>query len=268
MERKLKDLKPGDRFQFLKNGRKGNTQYILDKKYICNPGMLTINYNNGSGTYYSKILNADQLIYIECSDTLEMKVKYVRVSTSEQNTARQQINKKDFDKIYVDKVSGIVPFFERAGAKKLIADIESGIIKEIHASSIDRLGRNIIDILTVIEYFDKKNISLFIENIGMYSRTSMGKNSAFSMIVSVLANVAEMERENIKERQREGIAIAKAKGVYHGRKQGTELTDDQLLEKYKPVVKELKSGESIRRTAKLCQVSPATVQKIKKILNS
>ena len=76
----------------------------------------------------------------------------------------------------------------------------------------------------------------------------MGKNSAFSMIVSVLANVAEMERENIKERQREGIAIAKAKGIYHGRKQGTELTDEQLLEKYKSVVKELKLGESIRRT--------------------
>ena len=96
----------------------------------------------------------------------------------------------------------------------------------------------------------------------------MGKNSAFSMIVSVLANVAEMERENIKERQREGIAIAKAKGIYHGRKQGTELTDEQLLEKYKPIVKELRSGESIRRIAKLCQVSPATVQKIKRILNS
>ena len=88
------------------------------------------------------------------------------------------------------------------------------------------------------------------------------------MIVSVLANVAEMERENIKERQREGITIAKAKGVYHGRKQGTELTSEQLLEKYKSVVKELNQGESIRRTAKLCEVSPATVQKIKKLYRS
>ena len=102
----------------------------------------------------------------------------------------------------------------------------------------------------------------------MYSRTSIGKNSTVSKILSILANDTEIERENIKERQREGIAITQAKVVYHGRKQGTELTDQQLLKKYKPVVKELKSGESIRRTAKLCQVSPATVQKIKKILNS
>ena len=244
MEKELRNLNPGDKFYFIRNGRKGNTEYILEKSYQCNPGQLSIKYNNESGATYNKILNENQLIYIDCVDLLEMKVKYIRVSTSEQNTARQQINKKDFDKIYVDKVSGIIPFFEREGAKRLIADVECGIINEIHVSSIDRLGRNIIDILTVIEYFDKKGISLFVENIGMYSRTSMGKNSAFSMIVSVLANVAEMERENIKERQREGIAIAKAKGIYHGRKQGTELTDEQLLEKYKSVVKELKLGES------------------------
>lgn len=267
MEKILKELSPGDKFYFIKKGRKGNTQYILEKSYISNPNEVCITYHNANGTYYKKCLNDQIRVYTNQGELTLMKVKYIRVSTSDQNTARQKINKKEFDKVYVDKVSGIIPFFDRPGAQRLISDTEADLLKEIHVSSIDRLGRNIIDILTVIDYFDKKGIVLFVENIGMYSRTPMGKNAAFSMIVSVLANVAEMERENLRERQREGIAVAKAKGLYQGRKSGTELSNEQLLEKYKPIVRELKSGESIRRTAKLCAVSPATVLKIKKIMD-
>jgi DNA invertase Pin-like site-specific DNA recombinase len=194
------------------------------------------------------------------------KVKYIRVSTEEQNTGRQEVNAKEFSKIYVDKTSGSIQFVERKEAKRLLADIEAGIVNEIHISSIDRLGRNIIDILTMVEYFNQKSIKLFVENIGMFSLINNKPNPSFKMIVSVLGNVAEMERSNMLERQRQGIELAKAKGTYTGRLYGSKMSDAEVLIKYKSVVKELKNGESLRRASKIGGCSLGTAQKIQKLL--
>lgn len=195
------------------------------------------------------------------------KVKYIRVSTEEQNTGRQEINAKEFSKIYIDKTSGSIQFIERKEAKKLLKDIELGLITEIHISSIDRLGRNIIDILTMIELFNQKSINLFVENIGMFSLVDNKPNSSFKMIVSVLGNVAEMERLNMLERQRQGIELAKGKGTYKGRLHGTKMTNEQVLSKYKIVARELKNGESLRRASKIGGCSLGTAQKIYKLIN-
>jgi DNA invertase Pin-like site-specific DNA recombinase len=196
------------------------------------------------------------------------KVKYIRVSTEEQNIERQKNNAKDFSKVYIDRVSGAIRFSERKEAKKLLRDIDAGLVTEIHVASIDRLGRNILDILTVIECLNEKSVSLFVEHIGMYSMTENKLNPAFKMIISVLGNVAEMEREYLRERQKQGIEIAKAKGVYTGRLYGSKMIDDQLLEKYKVVVKELtENGQSLRRAALLGGCSLGTAQKIKRIIN-
>ena len=196
------------------------------------------------------------------------KVKYIRVSTTEQNTGRQEVNAKEFTKIYIDKTSGSIQFTERKEASKLISDIEAGSISEIHISSIDRLGRNIIDILTMVEYFNQKSIKLFVENIGMFSLIDNKPNPSFKMIVSVLGNVAEMERSNMLERQRQGIELAKAKGTYKGRLYGTRMTDDEVLTKYKVVVRELKNGESLRRASKIGGCSLGTTQKIQRLIAS
>src|SRR5690606_22234132 len=140
------------------------------------------------------------------------KVKYVRVSTTEQNTSRQEINSSEFSKVYIEKASGAIKFFERDVAKKLINDIENDDITEIHIGSLDRLGRDIIDILTMIEYFNLKSVNLYVENIGMFSLINGKPNPTFKMIASVLGNVAEMERNNMLERQKAGIELAKMKG--------------------------------------------------------
>lgn len=195
------------------------------------------------------------------------KVKYIRVSTSEQNTSRQEVNANQFSKIYIDKTSGSIQFTERKEAKKLLADVETGFVSEIHISSICRLGRNIIDILTMVEYFNKRSINLFVENIGMFSLVDNKPNPSFKMIVSVLGNVAEMERMNMLERQRQGIELAKAKGTYKGRLYGTRMTDDEVLTKYKAVVRELKDGQSLRRAAKLGECSLGTAQKIQRLIS-
>ena len=197
---------------------------------------------------------------------MKQKVKYIRVSTLEQNTQRQQKNESDFNKTYVDKISGAISFFERSQGKKLIADINAGKIKEVHVLSIDRIGRNILDILTVCEFFTQKEVNLYVENIGMYSMIEGKQNPIFKMIVSVLGNVSEMERNHMLERQRQGIEIAKAKGVYKGRLYGTRMTTEEFLKKYKKVANELQNGESLRRAAALGGVSLGVAQRVKKAM--
>lgn len=194
------------------------------------------------------------------------KVKYIRVSTEEQNTGRQEVNSKEFSKIYIDKTSGSIKFAERKEASKLLADIETGLVTEIHISSICRLGRSIIDILTMVEFFNQKEIKLYVENLGMFSLIDGKPNQSFKLIVSVLGNVAELERNNMLERQRQGIELAKAKGVYTGRLFGSKMSDDEVLIKYKSVVKELKNGESLRRASKIGGCSLGTAQKIQRLI--
>ncbi|WP_034893738.1 recombinase family protein [Gillisia sp. Hel_I_29] len=196
------------------------------------------------------------------------KVKYVRVSTVEQNTSRQEINSNEFSKVYVEKASGAVKFLERDEAKKLIQDIDKGNIAEIHITTLDRLGRDIIDILTMIEYFNSKSVNLFVENIGMFSMINEKPNPTFKMIASVLGNVAEMERNNMLERQKAGIELAKLKGKYKGRLYGTRMTDEEFLKKYKNVQAELRNGESLRRAARLGGVSLGIAQKVKRLMMS
>lgn len=196
------------------------------------------------------------------------KVKYIRVSTEEQNTGRQEMNAKDFTKIYIDKVSGTINFRDRKEGKKLINDVENGKVNEIHIDSIDRLGRNIIDILTVVEFFNSRSVKLFVENIGMFSLIENKVSPSFSMIICVLGNVAMLERESMLDRQRKGIEIAKAKGKYTGRLYGTKMTPAEILGKYKVVVKELKNGESLRRAAKIGGCSLGTAQKVQRLLSS
>lgn len=196
-----------------------------------------------------------------------MKVKYIRVSTEEQNTGRQEVNSKSFSKIYIDRVSGSIPFSERKEAKRLIADIEAGLVTEIHLNSIDRMGRSILNILEVLEYFNQKNVNLFVENIGMFSMIDNKPNPSFKMIVSVLGNVGEMERLNMLERQKQGIELAKLKGTYKGRLYGAKISEEDILVKYKVVVRELKRGESLRRASKIGGCSLGTTQKIKSILD-
>ncbi|WP_242084975.1 recombinase family protein [Aestuariivivens sediminis] len=195
-----------------------------------------------------------------------MKVKYIRVSTLEQNTSRQEKNESEFDKIYVDKISGVKSFFNRPQGKKLIEDINHAKIEEVHVMSIDRIGRNILDILTVCEFFTQKEVNLYVENIGMYSMVEGKQNPIFKMIVSVLGNVSEMERNNMLERQRQGIEIAKAKGVYKGRLYGSRMSTEEFLDKYKKVASELKNGESLRRAAALGGASLGVAQRVKKAM--
>src|SRR5690606_6374665 len=109
---------------------------------------------------------------------------------------------------------------------------------------------------------------LMVDNLGITSLIDEKPNSTFNLIISVMGNVAQMERETLLERQREGIAIAKANGTYKGRVKGSTESANEFLSKHKDVIKYLKQNQSLRNTAKLADVSLGTVQKVKRYLNA
>ena len=193
-----------------------------------------------------------------------MKVSYIRVSTIEQKTNRQL--RIDIEKRYVDTCSGSIAFKERDKAKKLMLDIEKGLITEINVHSIDRLGRNTLDIMQTIEYFTSKGINLISDKEGLQTLIKGKENPISKMIVGILGTLAEFELNRIKERQAEGIAKAKTKGVYLGRSKGSSESIDKFMSKAstKLILKYLRQGESIKRTALLSKTSEGTVKKVKR----
>lgn len=93
------------------------------------------------------------------------------------------MNTKNFTKVYIDKCCGVIKLSERKEGKKLIKHIEDGVINDVHVVSICRLGRNLLDVLTTIKFFNDHKINLFVESIGMFSMIRGKQNSAFTMIM-------------------------------------------------------------------------------------
>ena len=197
-----------------------------------------------------------------------MKVLYIRTSTIEQNSERQKQNKDETCKIIEDKCSGAIPFFEREGGKKILELTEKGVVDEIIVHEIDRLGRNLLDILKTIAFFNTKKVNIEFKKQGLRTLNEDGtENDISKMVISILGVVAEMERKMIRERQLEGIAIAKANGVYKGRNKGTKESTLQFLEKAKnkKALKLLNEGQKQINVAKILGLHPNTVSKINKL---
>ncbi|MCO5723224.1 recombinase family protein [Robiginitalea marina] len=195
-----------------------------------------------------------------------MKAKYIRVSTTEQNTHRQE--EKGVNQ-FIDKCSGSIPFKERPSAKRLLTAIDKGQINEVQVKSIDRLGRNTLDILTTIRELTDKNIAVVSQKEGLTTIIDGKVNPVANLIISIMATLSEFELEQIRERQREGIERAKQRGVYSSNGGSKKLNPEQFLSKSKNALcaKHLKNGESVRRAAKLSGVSNATALKVKKHLS-
>lgn len=147
--------------------------------------------------------------------SVSAKVAYARVSTSDQNLARQLETLKAYnpDKIFTDQVSG--KDLQRPGFSQLLEYVREGDL--IYVCSLDRLARNLNDLLAIIKSFQSRGVSIHFlkENILIGADA---KTSAMSkLIVSIFGAVAEFERALIRERQQEGIDLAKKRGVYKGR---------------------------------------------------
>lgn len=175
---------------------------------------------------------------------------YVRVSTIEQNTERQEANisaHAEIDKWFIEKISG--KNTERKELKALIDYARSGDI--LYIDSFSRLARSTKDLLGLIDRFNNNGIKLISIKENLDTSTPHGK-----LMITMIGAINEFEREQLLERQAEGIAIAKAKGKYKGRKK-IEVSDELKELHVKWLKREVTKSEIINITG----ISRATIDR-------
>lgn len=204
------------------------------------------------------------------------KARYVRNSAIQGggNPARQMKLLHPDEELFIDVISGTVPFKDRPQGKLLIEAIEAGKINYLSVMSVDRLGRSCYETQSTLNWLTEKGVNIRVENLGNLESLVDGKPSPFFKIIcDVLANVSSIELEGMRLRQLQGNEIYKAKnsllraqGITQKRNK-PKVSDEEVLKKYASVAKELKSGKiSLRKIAILGGTSLATVQKVKSIL--
>lgn len=199
-----------------------------------------------------------------------MKILYVRTSTIQQKTDRQRVNEKDYQLVIEDKCSGSIALFDRDGGKQILKLIEKGVKIELYIWEIDRLGRCLLDILSNIKYLNEKKICIHFVSQGLSTLQPDGsENSITKMIISILGTIAEVEKKISRERQLEGIAIARLQNRYTGRARGTSEDTLKFLSKPKnaKAIDYIKKGYKNVEVAKIVGVHFNTVAKIRKVAN-
>lgn len=174
------------------------------------------------------------------------RIGYVRVSSLEQNSSRQ-LDGIELDRVFEDKVSAKDTM--RVGLQTLLSFVREDDLVVVH--SMDRLARNLDDLRDIVKQLTKKGVRVqFIkENL-----TFSGDDSAMSqLLLSVMGAFAEFERSLLKERQREGIELAKRRGVYKGRQKS--LSAEQIM----AVQEALNVGVTKARIARSLGVSRETI---------
>ena len=187
-----------------------------------------------------------------------MRVIYGRISTFDQNEARQIVKG---ELMFIDKCSGAIPFKERPQAKKLIDHLKNNPTCETEILSVDRIGRSTLDILQTIQFFKQNGYVLKIQNLGMDNSSPF-----FDLMISLLGTLAEHERSVIKERCRGGIEVAKSNGIYIGRKKGTIDDRNRTLKKHQDIVTCLNSKMKVADICRLTGKHRTTICKVKAIL--
>lgn len=199
-------------------------------------------------------------------------VKYIRTSTDSQNNSIQRIKNTPDGNSYlevIDVCSGAIPFKDREQAPKVLEMANNGSIDTVIVHSIDRLGRNTLDILKTIQDLTKLGINVKAEREGLETLLPDGtENPTAKLMVNIMATLAEFERDRLTERRMEGIQRAKERGAYSqngGNRKPLSLKEFFNKAKNANCLKELKKGESLRRAAKLSGVSLGTAQKVSKL---
>lgn len=201
-------------------------------------------------------------------------VIYARVSSNNdrQDTTRQI---EDLRKYAVSQNIEIVNVFQEhiSGAKKneerqVLTDCleycTQHSVNYLLLSELSRLGRSTLQVLRSLETLHEAKVSVYIQNLGLYTLQADGKvNPIVSILTTLLAEMGNIERSNIQYRLNSGRANYIAKGGKLGRKKGSIKTEDRKKEEYRDTIALLKKGYSIRNVAKLQGIGISTVQRIK-----
>lgn len=155
-----------------------------------------------------------------------MKIGYIRVSSIEQNTIRQEVLMESLgvDEVYIDRISG--KNTNRPELQKMMNYVRKG--DTVIVESISRFARNTKDLLELVEQLTSKGVEFISQKEAIDTSTPSGK-----FMLTIFAAVAELEREYLLQRQREGIATAKAQGKYKGRKPKIHSDTEKVIRKWK-----------------------------------
>ena len=206
---------------------------------------------------------------------MKTAVIYARVSSvgDRQNTERQvydlreYANRNDFQilRSFEEHVSGAKRQNERPVLQDCLEYCKSESIDMILVSELSRIGRNVLGVFETVKFCIDSGINIYFQKEGLTLFKPDGSQNPFLHIfISVLGTCAELERENIQFRLNSGRQRHIEKGGRLGRNPGSIKSRTQKEEEYKNVLKELRRGTSVRRTAKLCDVSARTVTRLKK----
>lgn len=208
-------------------------------------------------------------------DSMATSVIYARVSSvgDRQSTDRQVSDLVEYAtknglevmSIYEEHISGAKKNEERAVLCECLNYCIRNKIDTLLISELSRLGRNVDEVLANVKFCKDNNLNIYFqkENLSLFNADG-SKNPFLTIFISVLGTCAEMERDNIKFRLNSGLRRYVANGGRIGRKQGSTKSKEKKQEEYAKVIKLLKSGQSVRNTAKLCEVGISTVQRVKK----
>ena len=201
---------------------------------------------------------------------------YTRVSTNRQNTDRQvsELNdyarRQGFDVVLTvcETVSGTRSKYQRPGLERVFELAKRGEVTEVVCLELSRLGRDSMDVRSIILELAGLGVCTHVVNRGLRSLDrSRRKDSITMMVLGILADLTQMERETLVERIVSGQQEAKRQGKHIARPKGTVKNTERLLEENRRVVSYLREGRcSVREIAKLCSVSPNTVMKVKKAI--
>ena len=203
---------------------------------------------------------------------MEQVVLFCRVSTQVQDYERQVSDLTQFAEkhhweiaeTFTEKISGAKKNEERKALTDLLSYARVHHINRVLVTELSRLGRDTLQVLTAIEMLNKAKVSLYIMNYNIETLTSDGKvNPMSQFMITLLAEVARMERRTIKERMDSGYVNFRAKGGKVGRKTGYRKSDEDFRTQYKDVFRLLDKGVSLRDISKTTGVSVNTIRRCK-----
>lgn len=208
---------------------------------------------------------------------MEKVVLYCRVSTQVQDYERQVSDLTQFAKkhqweiaeTFTEKISGAKKNNERKELASLLSYARVHYINRVLVTELSRLGRDTLQVLAAIDMLNKAKVSLYIMNYNIETLTPDGKvNPMSQFMITLLAEVARMERRTIKERMASGYNNFRANGGKVGRKTGYRKNDEDFRTQYKDVFRLLGKGVSLRDISKATGVSVNTVKRCKNLLKS
>lgn len=168
--------------------------------------------------------------------------------------------------VFAEKISGAKKNTDRVELTNMIDYINTHNINKVLVTELSRLGRDTLQVLQAIEILNQNKVSVYLQNYNIETLTSEGEiNPMSQFLITILAEVARMERKTIRERVASGYQNFRSNGGKVGRKIGYIKTNETMKEEYAEEIRLLKRGYSLRNTAKLTGTSINTLRKINQL---